>query len=155
MEDVLVGVEAYYQGSLGAELAAIGTERGASVPAWKLMDTAVIKDKQYPMIEVLPSTIEYDNEVPANPRLPPLENHFVTVRVKQAGSEQKNVQNDLLRYQEGIRRVTAKDFTYGGRFKLVRLEGASFGDLLEAQQGGDLQQELLIDLWVQVARWGV
>jgi len=151
MEDTLAGIKAFFEAQLGAELVAIGTERGVTVPAWKLLDTAELHDRQYPAIEILARTIEYDYGASENePFLQPSELHGVSVVVRQAGSESKDVQNDLLRYAEGIRRVTNDDETYGDRFNWVRLVSMNFSAMRSERKL--VLQTMSTDLRVRVIR---
>lgn len=144
MEDVLAGVKAYYEAVLAAELAAIGTERGVTVPAWKVLTTSENLDRQYPAIEILPMRINYVYETE------PHETHQVAVIVSQAGSETAAVQADLMRYVEAIRRVTHEDDTYGNRFAWVEIDEVDFTEMMESQESGQLLQLVGIQLSVQV-----
>ena len=152
MEDTLAGVKAYFEEKLAAELAAIGTERSVTVPAWKVMDTCEIKDPQYPAVEIQPRFIDYDYGAEGEPFLEPAEYHRILVQVSQAGSERKAVQEDLLRYAEAVRRITTDDESYGSRFNWVRLVSADFSGLPEAQEAGRLLQRLLVELRVRIFR---
>lgn len=144
MEDVLDGVKAYLASALGAELAAVGTERGVTVPAWKILTTSENRDRQYPAIEILPMRINYVYETEPN------ETHHIAVIVSQAGSETATVQNDLLRYVEAIRRVAHKDDTFGNRFAWVEIDEVDFTEMMESQESGQLLQLVGIQLSVQV-----
>jgi hypothetical protein len=152
MEDTLAGIKAYFEATLAAELVAIGTERGVTVPPWKALDTCEVKDPQYPAIEIQPGAIEYDYGAEEAPLLEPAEHHQAFVEVTQAGSERKAVQEDLLRYAEGLRRITVEDESYGGRFNWVRLVRADFAGLPEAQGKGQILQKLRVELRVRIFR---
>jgi hypothetical protein len=152
MEDTLAGIKAYFESDLSAELTAIGTERGVTVPQWKLMDTARIKDRQYPKIELIPRTIEYEYGDEDEPFLEPLEYQNAAAVISQVGSEYKDVQNDLLRYVEGIRRITNKDVSYGDRFNWVRMAGMNMTEMPEAQKDGKLLQRVTVEFKVRVIR---
>jgi hypothetical protein len=152
MEDTLAGIKTYFGQKLAAELAAIGTERGVTVPAWKVMETYEIKDPQYPAIEIQPRVIDYDYAGEEGPFLEPAEQHRASVMISQAGSERKAVQEDLLRYAEAIRRITIDDESYGNRFNWVRLVSADFSGLPEAQQSGKILQKLAVELRVRIFR---
>lgn len=152
MEDTLAGIKAYFGEKLAAELAAIATERGVTVPTWKVMDTCEIKDPQYPAVEIQPRLIEYDYAGEGEPFLEPAEHHRALVVVGQAGSERKAVQEDLLRYAEAVRRITVDDESYGGRFNWVRLVSADFSGLPEAQEKGRILQRLVVELRVRIFR---
>jgi len=152
MEDTLAGIRLYFLEKLAAELAAIAAERGVTVPAWKTMDTCEVKDPQYPAVEIQPRAIEYDYAGEGEPFLEPAELHRVLIAVGQAGSERKAVQEDLLRYAEAVRRITVDDESYGGRFNWVRLVGADFSGLPEAQEAGKLLQRAVVELRVRIFR---
>ena len=152
MEDTLSGIKAYFESELQTELAAIGTERGVTVPPWKNLDTARIKDRQYPAIEIIPRTIDYEYGEEDGPFIQPIEYHNAAAIVSQVGSEYKDVQNDLLRYVEGIRRITIDDDTYGNRFNWVRLAAMNLGEISEAQRGGKLLQQVTVELRIRMIR---
>ena len=152
MEDTLAGIKAYFESDLPAELALIGTERSVTVPMWKNLDTARIKDRQYPAIEIIPRTIEYEYGEEDGPFIQPIEYHSAAAIISQVGSEYKDVQNDLLRYVEGIRRITINDDTYGNLFNWVRLNGMNMSEISEAQKGGKLLQQVIGELRVRVIR---
>lgn len=144
MEDVLAGVKSYFESVLTAELAAVGSERGVTVPEWKIIATSENRDRQYPAIEILPMRINYVYETEPN------ETHRIAVIVSQAGSETASVQADLLRYVEAIRRVTHRDDTFGGRFEWVEIDEVDFTEMMESQESGQLLQLVGIQLSVQV-----
>ncbi|HUW34109.1 MAG TPA: hypothetical protein VM223_21080 [Planctomycetota bacterium] len=152
MEDTLAAVKTYFEAELDTMLATIGTERGASVPTVASIDTARLKDRQYPAIELLPGTIEYSYADEDAPFLQPIELHPVTVRVSQVGSEYKSVQEDLLRYVEAIRRITIADDTYDDAFNWVRLVNANFAAAVDAQERGKLLQWVDVGLQARVIR---
>ena len=152
MEDTLAGIKAYFESDLSAELTAIGTERGVTVPQWKLLDTARIKDPQYPKIELIPRIIEYEYGDEDEPFYEPLEYHNAAAVITQVGSEYKDVQNDLLRYVEGIRRITNEDVSYGERFNWVRMAGMNMAEMPEAQEDGKLLQRVTVEFKVRVIR---
>lgn len=152
MEDTLAGIKTYFESDLPAELTAIGTERSVTVPQWKLIDTARIKDRRYPAIEIIPRTIEYDYGEEDGPFIEPIEYHNAAVIISQVGSEYKDVQNDLLRYVEGIRRITIDDDTYGNLFNWARLNGMNMSEISEAQKSGKLLQQVTVELRIRVIR---
>jgi hypothetical protein len=152
MEDILAGIKAYFESDLPAMLTTIGTERGVTVPSWKNLDTARIKDRQYPAIEIIPRTIEYEYGEEDGPFIEPIEYHNAAAIISQAGSEYKDVQNDLLRYVEGIRRITIDDDTYDSRFNWARLNGMNMGEISEAQRGGKLLQQVIVELRIRIIR---
>lgn len=154
MEDVLAGIKAYFESDLEAMLGIIETERGATIPLWKNLETARIKDRQYPAIEIVPATgaIEYEYGEEDGPFIQPTEYHSVNATVSQVGSEYEEVQNDLLRYVEGIRRITIDDDTYGDRFLWVRLNGVNMDEIPSAQKSGKLLQKVVVTFRVKIIR---
>lgn len=152
MEDTLDAVKAYFEAELDTMLGTIGTERGASVPTVANLDTALLKDRLTPAIELRPGEIEYDYGDESGPFLQPIEYHSVVARVLQVGSERKAIQEDLFRYVEAIRRITLADDTYDAAFLWVQLVGAGFSDVVDAQERGKLLQRVDVSLRIRIVR---
>lgn len=150
MEDVLDGIAAYFTSNLAAALTAIETARGVTITAWQAMDTAPIRSRQYPTIEILP-----DSEAPEHgDDESPLESDYwkyysVTVWVTMAGGDAKTVQYTLMRYQEAIEDLVLADSTFGSLANRVRIGESDYSPAVEAQREGTILQALSQDLEIR------
>lgn len=151
MEDTLGGVKAYIEATLATELTTIGTERGVTVPPWRELRTSRVHPQAHPSIEILPVAVEYEYVDGTGPFPIPIEFHAVTVRVFQVRTATTDALADIMRYAEGIRRVTFDDDTYGGRFHDVRLVSAQFSEDTEPQdEAAPYRDQVEIGLRIQI-----
>jgi hypothetical protein len=151
MEDALAGVKAYYQAELGDALSAIETARSVTIPRQKLMETAPIDDRQYPMIEILPQRQTYEYGSPEAPLTEEIADFSLLVAISHAGNLKSAVQAVLMRYVEAIVAITFDDDTYGNRFLWVKVAEAEYSDVTEPQESGHAEQRVAITLAVRVA----
>lgn len=150
MRSTLSGIKAYFESALPDVLGEIKADWDVVIPAWKHLETHRIKDRQYPAVEILPGTVDYDYLEEDTQLVPGWEYHTVNIEVRQVGSEYADVQDNVLCYVEGIRRVTNDDCTYGNRFNRVRLVSVDPGEIPEAQKTGRLLQKAIVILQVRV-----
>lgn len=153
MEDTLAGIDAYFTAELPAMIDTIETERSVTIPDLAAIETARVKDRQYPYLELIPGEVEYVYGDETEPLVSdPMEEQDAVAAVRHAGSERAEVQLVLMRYLEAIRRVSLADNTYGGRFDWARPLRASFVKVVDAQEKHKLVQELQVTLRVRVYR---
>ena len=150
IEDMLDGIKTYFDSNLTSALAAIETARSVTIPRWKAMDTAEIRSRQLPSIEILPDSQVAEHGDDESP----LESDYwlyyaITVWVTYAGSDAKAVQYALMRYQEAIEDLIIADSTLGNLANRVRATGADFSPAVEAQKDGSILQVLTQDLEIR------
>ncbi|MHA1882466.1 MAG: hypothetical protein ACTSUO_05420 [Candidatus Thorarchaeota archaeon] len=146
MEDALLAVKAYLKSKLDDMLSTIASERSDDVPAIGYLTIGESRVAKYPRIEVLPDNTRPDYGFDDVPLTEPWFFHSIAVMVSHTAGKVAVVQNTLLRYVEGIHRITYADSTFGDAFVWVRLSGEDYTPMVENQETKKMIQAVVIQL---------
>lgn len=146
MEDALDAVKDYINDELDAMLATIESERDEAVPRIGHLVVGESVVQKWPRMEVLPGETVTDYGFDDAPLVNPWLRHQINLMISHTSGKTKEVEHALLRYVEGIHRITYDDSTYDGEFIWVQLLGEDYTPMMEDQEAKKMIQGVVVRL---------
>ena len=146
MEDALDAVKDYINSELNTMLATIESERDETVPRIGHLIVGESVVQKWPRIEVLPGETVTDYGFDNAPLVRPWLQHIINVMISHQSGKREEVEHALLRYVEGMHRITYDDTTYDGEFVWVRLLGEDYTPMMEDQEAKKMIQAVVVRL---------
>lgn len=146
MNKALDSFKTYWSAHIETILAAIEAAESVAIPRIVSIDTAELKDRQYPSLAILPAetTTQY-----IHPEAP-MDNegfkmHNIALLFTMSGAEEdspKKVQYALGWYQDALEDMLEDDNTFGGIFIGVKMGQTQWWPMVVSQQSGELLQTM-------------
>jgi hypothetical protein len=125
------------------KLKIVGTSNGLTIPVYHELITGYPLARQFPVIGILPARTEFSEEI---------ENHSfdrkhrVAIVVINGGTQEKQIQDELMLYSDAIVNILQKDPTLNSRIVYTFVSSVDYGEMIQTQKGRETIQAMTVEL---------